>query len=638
MDKHRLLSATIAIALFSPFRAISQPNFTANQQVATYDGPFRAGYNSGYQPGWNDQTLANIAAGSPSLGIGGAGCRTVRQGLYFELFNTWGYGIRLPEAQHYESLGMGDLTGLIWGGANGGSEAPPPAAFRDQTEYCAGHPSELFKNLYLPIWDPNNGTPINEENYFAAYLWLTVSTYKDHVKFWEIWNEPGYDFTGDTGWRPAGDPAGNWWDQNPDPCEYRLRAPIFHYVRMLRIAWEVVKMLDPDSFVCCGAPGYQSFLDAVLRNTDNPDDGSATADFPEKGGAYFDALCYHSYPHFDGSTVLDPVTKKLMRNSDRAADGVIGTRDYFQVPLAAHGYDGVQFPKKQFVVTECNLPRRPFTSKSYFGSDLAQRNFMPKAVVNCMKNGLPQLDVYAIGERKLLADAAYEFDLMGLYQRLDYLPPGSIVMNEEAISLATTTKLLFGTKHDAARSALLSPPPGVRAEAFSTGEPGKFVYALWAQTLVDSSEAGAATFSFPPGMAFDFLTRHDWDFSQTGSAQPLASPTGIALTATPIFLIGKDKTISTSAVLFEKDRMEIFPSPAAGGEEVFARFFMRKEEKEARIEVFDPLGRLVLKQAAAVPAGSSELRVARAGQLSAGQYFVVVTTGAGRLAGRLVVD
>lgn len=632
MNKHFIRRAALGLALTCPFWAFSQPNFTANEQVATYSGDFRAGYNSGYQPGWNDQQLANIAAGNPALGIAGAGCRSVRQGLYFELFNIWEYAVRVAEVQHYESLGMTDLTGLIWGGANGGSEAPPPAPFRDMTEYCPGQPSELFKNLYLPIWDANNGTPINEDNYFAAYLYKTVDTYKNQVRFWEIWNEPGYDFTGDTGWRPAGDPAGNWWDKNPDPCEYRLRAPIFHYIRMLRVAWEVVKTLDPDSFVCCGAPGYQSFLDAILRNTDNPGDGSANNTpgstnnaFPNKGGAYFDALCYHSYPHFDGSTVLDPITKALMRTSDRAADGVVDTRNYFQIPLAAHGYDGLVFPKKQFVVTEINLPRRPFTNKAYFGSDLAQRNFMPKAMINCMKNGIPQMDIYALGERKLLANASYEFDLMGLYQRLDNLPPTSITMNEEGISLATASKLLFGNKHDAARSAMISTAPGIRAEAFKTSEPGKFVYAIWAQAVVDSSEVAAANFSFPAGMEFDFLEKRDWDFSQTGQVSNL-QPTGIALTATPIFLTGKDKTISTDAAFSKTFSVEISPNPAGDELNLRSAFFL---DKSLNIKVLNAFGQLIFEKKTDSPTTFLDEKL-DVSELAPGLYFIEIKSGGRR--------
>jgi len=55
---------------------------------------------------------------------------------------------------------------------------------------------------------------------------------------------------------------------------------------MLRIAWEVIKKYQPNEYVCMGS-GYPAFVDVILRNTDNPTDGSVTTDYPNKGGSYF---------------------------------------------------------------------------------------------------------------------------------------------------------------------------------------------------------------------------------------------------------------------------------------------------------------------------------------------------------------
>ncbi|MFN4257632.1 MAG: hypothetical protein ACK4Q5_21885, partial [Saprospiraceae bacterium] len=125
----------------------------------------------------------------------------------------------------------------------------PSEQHRDPTQYCPGLQSELFANMYTPVWDGGaNGTPYNDENYYAAYLYKIVSLYKGYVRFWEIWNEPGFDYTGGLGYAQPGSP-GNWWDNNPSPCDYKLRAPIFHYVRLLRISWEIIKTLDPEAYV-----------------------------------------------------------------------------------------------------------------------------------------------------------------------------------------------------------------------------------------------------------------------------------------------------------------------------------------------------------------------------------------------------
>ncbi len=240
---------TAAIALFAfcilHSALISQPNFNANNYTNNYSGNFRPGYNPSFAAGWSDLDFANLAAGNPALYMPGTGLKSIRDGLFFEDLRVNGYDSKLPEIQHYQNVGLGDLTMLLVGGENG-FEQHPTQAFRDQTFYCSDHQSELFANLYTPIWDGGaNGTPYNDENYFAAYLYQTVLNYRDYVQFWEIWNEPGFDFSGQHGWREPGDPAGNWWDANPDPCDYKLHAPVTHYVRMLRIAWDVVKTLDP---------------------------------------------------------------------------------------------------------------------------------------------------------------------------------------------------------------------------------------------------------------------------------------------------------------------------------------------------------------------------------------------------------
>jgi Secretion system C-terminal sorting domain len=512
------------------------PAFNAQEKLTPYTGQFRPGYNSGWQSGWTDQTMANLAAGNPAVGAKGVGLTTNRQGLFYELLKTWGSAVRVPEMKHYESLKMGEMTAMILGGANGGSEYGPPDDVRDQTAYCPTQKTQLFRNLYLPIWDNGaNGTPYNENNYFAAFLYQTVDTYKDHVRFWEIWNEPGYDLTYNTGWRPKGDPAGNWWDRNPQPCEYMLRGPLPSYVRMLRIAYEIVKKLDPDSYVCISSPGYPSFLDAILRNTDNPDQGKVSAEYPLTGGAYFEGIAYHAYPHFDGSTVVQRVPNILYeRTSDRCAQGLVMVRDSLQVVLERRGFDGKKYPKKEFIITETNMPRKSYGNPAYFGNELVQRNFMPKAYVNCKINRIHQMHIYSLAENKPESQVGGEFDIMGLYQNISGLSVSTVKVNESGIALRTTSELLHNTDYDKAMTDKLKAPPTVRAEAFKRAD-GKYVFVLWAKTAKDLSEEASATFSFPQGMLSNAKLQA-WDASQTGQTTD-TNGSGLALTGTPIFIV-----------------------------------------------------------------------------------------------------
>ena len=139
--------------------------------------------------------------------------------------------------------------------------------------------------------------------------------------------------------------------------------------------------------------GYPSFLDAILRNTDNPEDGSPTADYPLGGGAYFDVMGFHSYPHFDGSVKVwsdDIGGWDYSRHSDAAALGVIKTKHIYEDLLADYGY-GSEYPEKLWVVTECNIPRRPYAD--YIGGEEVQRNFTMKAYLESVRNDILQLHI-----------------------------------------------------------------------------------------------------------------------------------------------------------------------------------------------------------------------------------------------------
>ncbi|MEM8907591.1 MAG: PKD domain-containing protein, partial [Bacteroidota bacterium] len=399
-------------------------------------------------------------------------------------------------------------------------------------------------NLYTDIWDNGeNGTPVNDENYLALYLYKVVSRYKDYIRFWEIWNEPGFDYTGARGWLPPG-AEGNWWENNPDPCDYKLRAPIFHYIRTLRISYEVIKTFDPDAYITVAGTGFPSFLDAMLRNTDNPVDGSVTEEYPLKGGAYFDVMGYHSYPHLDGSLrewsneIFDFV---YFRHSDGAADGILKRQQRFQNVLDNYGYDGLTYPKKLWIITEANLPRATFDPQfAGAGSPEIQRNFMIKAVVQCIKSDIFQYNVFSIAESEYFNDADHEFDLMGFYKKIEGQAPYTQVVNDEGISYKTASDLLYRTQYDPVRTDELQLPPGVKGGAF-INTAGQFIYVLWAETTEDASEVASASYSFPQELNINAVERLNWDYSQTGQINNIAAQ-AIELTATPIFLRKPDNS------------------------------------------------------------------------------------------------
>lgn len=522
--------------------------YNANTVLDPYEGPFRPGTNFGYNPPWTDFSLADIAAGNPSLNIKGVGVKASRPSLPGWFVNEYGYEFNLPNYQHYDNLGLEENVLII------GFPAPEE---RDPAYYCDGVQSEMFANMYSDIWDDGtDGTPYNDENYLAAYLHKVVTLYGDNIRFWEIWNEPGFDYTGNCGWREPGDPVCNWWDQNPDPCDFKLRAPIMHYVRILRISYEIIKTLQPDDYLVVAGVGFPSYLDAILRNTDNPVDGSVTADYPLGGGAYFDVMGFHAYPHFDGTMRWWDNSIggfHYERHSDQAIQGIKNRQDLYQGVLENYGYNGTTYPNKEWIITESNLPRREF--QDFIGNEDAQINYMAKAVVTCYKNSIHQFHVYNLGEAEFINSATREFDVMGMYQKLDGQTEYSHVVNLEGISYKTASDILFGTEYDEAKTNAMNLPSNIDGAAFVDAS-GNYLYAVWAITTEDQSEVANATYSFPSSFNISDLYKREWDYSETNTTQTI-SPNNVALSGRPIYLLENQTTIVVPTATF-------FPNNSVG--------------------------------------------------------------------------
>ncbi len=521
------LTSLVAFLVLS-FACSAQVNYTANDLVIPYEGGFRAGVNPGYHGGnWKSRHLADISAGNIASNTDGVGVRAFRGSLPEGIAIQYGYQNWTSHYQYYSGLGLKDNTVFL---------GPASDAHRDQTEYCDGIPTDMFANLYEPIWDNGeNGTPVNDENYYALYLYNVINAIGDDVKFWEVWNEPGFDFSGAHGWQPPG-AEGNWWENNPDPCDYKLRAPIFHYIRTLRISYEVIKTLSPDDYVVVSGLGYNSFLDVVLRNTDNPVDGSVTSEYPHGGGAYFDVLGFHTYPHIDGSLRYwdsDIGGFVYTRHTDAAIEGLQERQEVRTDILAQYGYDGNTYPQKLWTVTEINVPRKEYDN--YFGSDEVQVNYILKMVINAIERDIIQTHVFALAEKEYYDEANDPFDVMGLYQRLRDISPSEEVANQQGIAYKTASDLLYQTSFDASRTNNMNLPQDIKGAAFQKPN-GDYIYALWARTDIDNSESAQASYSFPSWMQIGNLDKIEWDYSSTDNTTTI-SDQNIDLDGRPIFLV-----------------------------------------------------------------------------------------------------
>ena len=621
--------------------AISQINFTANEpgRVPAYPRAFLYGTNMGYYgSSWDNITKANIAAGNTALNIQGAGSHSLRLSLPEDFLEYWGYDAEFGSFNHYTSLGIQDNTVFL---------GFPSAAHRDNNYYGGcGQPSWLFANMYTPIWDGGaNGTPVNENNYYALYVYKTVTRYHNYTKFWEILNEPDFDLSGNA-WKDPGQP-GNWWDNNPPPCDLNnMKAPIFHYIRLLRISYEVIKSIDSTAYITVGGLGYPAFLDAVLRNTDNPADGSVTPAYPVKGGAYFDVLSFHNYPMY-ALTYWDNSINNFAhkRHSDAAAEEFIKAKNRMASVLAAHGYDGNIYPGKHFICTENNIPRKEFGD--YIGTDQAQTNYVMKALVLSQQNNIKQYYLFALGETQTLAAATDGYALMGLFQKLEGVGPltnGGVYgqqFTNAGVGFKTTAELLRNYRYDSAKSQLMSLPLAIGGGAFRDAI-GNYTYVLWAKTAVDRSESATATYTFPAALnAAPLLNKREWNYSITATTASIPS-VSVALTGTPIFLSEDFQLVSirdrnrTGVNEEKKFALGVYPNPS--NKFATIKFTLTAPER-VRVTIFDENGSLVksVPMPASLPTGTHSIPINGIENFSAGVYYCRFETEKVRLMKKLII-
>lgn len=582
------LQLTCLLLFLFVFGLQAQINFTANDQVPEYNGTFRLGVNPGYHgPAWDDMDLANISGGNSALGLGGAGIEAFRASLPEHFLEQWGYEVQVPDFQHYLSVGLDEHVTFI---------GYPSNDHQDMTYHCPDYQSEVFANLYLDIWDGGaNGTPVNDDNYYALYVYRMVTIYQDYVRFWEIWNEPDFDFSGN-GSSEAGEP-GNWFENIPEPCDIAIRAPVFDYIRMLRISYEVIKSVDPDAYIAIGGIGYESFLDVVLRHTDNPAGGQVSADYPNYGGAYFDVLSFHSYPHIDGSLRYwdnDVGGFVYTRHSDAAVDGMVEKQSEMYAVLNNYGYNDLLYPKKLWLVTEANIPAIAFDD--HIGSEEAQRNYIIKTRMACEFNDILQFDLYALARKKSPAESEDGFDAMGFYHRISDIGPYDQVITDEGIAARTMTGLLSETTFDPTQTAALQLPENIRGAAYLHPD-DSYTFVLWAVTQTDQSEVATANYSIPASFNVTNLQKREWDFSVTNVVNNV-EPFNIALTGAPIFL--RDGDFVGVAENDLETNIQLFPNPV---DDHFYLSINENATSDFEVTVFNVLGGLLYQKNISHPGG-----------------------------------
>lgn len=452
-----------------------------------HDGEFRYGVNFGYSPGWNDQQLAAIAR---SAGANGA-----RLSFPESHFAQWGYAIEVEDNTAYQELGVRLNVAFLSGPTAGHSTAPGGG---DTTHYI---PSNLYEPIFL-----SNGD-VNPDNYWAAYVSETMTTYKDYVKVYSVWNEPDwvddYQLTLD-------------WDTTaPEPSDLpRFNGSIYEYVRMLRVTKEVAAKVDPSIQVAVGGLGYPSFLAAILRYSDNPADGTTSSDYPATGGAYFDVVDMHYYPIFGPGS------------SDAGVDGLIALRDDFQSRLVEAGAGD-----KAFLVTETGAPRISVGGAP--GGDAYARNYLLKSMVVAQAEGIDGIDWFALTDGQ--NPRANSFESMGLYENLTGVAPGAAVRTSTGEAYRTLGTLLEGAQFDASGMRDIPAEP-TRGAAFVT-KSQKRALVVW-QRAEGATETATGSLTLSADAPWGL---YEWDAAANDMAktelEPEARTITVSLSATPVFLI-----------------------------------------------------------------------------------------------------
>lgn len=523
MYKLTIALGYIILYFLLPIPITAQISYTANTHHTDYPYPIGAGANLGVYTGWTDEDLVALIAGDPQKDLEGVHGSAVRTALPEVFLEQWGYTIREEAFDYYQQIGMKGIVAFV---------GYPSEDHRETTEYCSGEQSNMFKNLYTPIWDNGeNGTPVNDTNYYALYLYKTLMVYGDNVSIWEISNEP--DLSSSIASYQGPEMLDSWWNRDPTPCELAIKAPIQSYIRMLRVSYEVIKTFQPNDFVAVGGIGSFGFLDALLRNTDNPDQGLQTNTYPLKGGAYFDVLSFHTYPHIDGSTrewsnaIMNFV---YYRHSDRAVDyGYIGSYKKHKQLLDSYHYDGETFPKKHFIVTETNIPRKQYGE--FIGSDISQRNYTMKVLLKSMQHKIHQVHFFTIAEEG--AFFTNEFSFMGLYKKLGssrYIPTQ---LTQQGLAFKTTSMVTDGYTYNLKKTIELDLPIDVDGIALKNNQNG-YIYALWAKTNLDLNEEASKLFTIKTEQPNNIMAVYKWDYSQTGHIDSIPGNT-LHLSSTPRF-------------------------------------------------------------------------------------------------------
>ena len=347
---------------------------------------YRLGNSIGYYGyGWNESKLSNL---SSLAGYDGQ----IKRLIEFH-FNNWGYDTEIEDCKKNKEYGLSDIIGYL-----GYPMKAHSSNSTGSSEFC------FPENLYEPIWLDNGN--INSNNYWANYVFKTVSLYKDYIKIWESWNSP--DFTNNY------KNIENWSNEKPNSTDLiHWNGNIFQYIRLLRITYEVAKKIDPNCWISTGGIRHYQFLDAIMRFTDNPDEGKVSEEYPAYGGAYFDCIANYIYPE-EYLTDIESGDIYNKNGSDILAKKIAILKNNHYNITKNYGFNGQKYPEKIFINVETGL--NSGNNSGQIGGDLIRRNWILKLALYSIEYDIKQIHFPNIADNN---GGKGDFDKLGKYISID---------------------------------------------------------------------------------------------------------------------------------------------------------------------------------------------------------------------------
>ena len=462
---------------------------------------FRLGNWIGYYGnGWKESSLSELSKY--------AGYDSQRKRLIEFHFNNWGYDTELEDCKKNKEYGLSDVVGYL-----GYPIKSHSSNATGNSEFC--YPANLYERIWL-----DDGS-INPDNYWASYVYKTVNNYKDYIKIWQVWNEIDYttNFENVEKWStepPNGTDLIHWY------------GTIYEYIRLLRITYEVAKKIDPDCWVSTGGIKYPQFLDAIMRYSDNPDEGKITDEYPAYGGAYFDCVGYHLYPEDE---LIDLETEKNYNSngSDILAKKIaIMKKNHYNI-AQKHEFNGQKYPAKIFINTETGLNSNESNGK--IGGDLLRRNWVLKLALYSLEFDIKQIHMPYLADNN---GGMGDFDYLGKFSSVE---EGSKKLKNSSKGRNVLKKIeLEKTEHF--RKSL---PESVTGIALKNTLDDSYIYSAW--LYCENDEKVSQEIETELDTPFDPLVI-DWE----GNENNKKKNEKIKITSTPIFLLGKyEKSKDSSA-------------------------------------------------------------------------------------------